>query len=118
MLKYELTREPGLAAAVFAIASSTPGDLGHVAVVGAEHEDEGIELPAAELLAGALVGLVALGARDRELLQPAVGDLPGREHTEAGQQHPADDDGNAVANDPVGEALHAPNLPIGAVARW
>ncbi len=106
MLKKELTREPGVAAAAFSIACSTPGNLGHVAGLGLEHEDEREELAVAELLDGALVRLVALGAGDREVLEPAVGELAGGVAAEDRQHDPGADHDQPVVRNEMREPGH------------
>ncbi len=79
--------------------------LRHVPV-GLEDDHARVELAVAELREGALVGFVAGCARNREVLEPAVGDLAGGEASEGGQQDPDADHESAVVGDVVGQALH------------
>ena len=53
----------------------------------------------------ALIRLIGRIARDRELLQPAGGDLLGRERAEDRQHDPGADDGLAMVDDEAGETL-------------
>ena len=91
--------------------------LRHVPV-GAEDDHAREELAVAELGQSALVGFVAGGARNREVLEPAVGDLAGREGAEGGQQDPHPDHEPAVVDDVHRRDAPLPfNLPISRSAR-
>ena len=75
---------------------------GHVAV-GVEDGHERRLLSRAEGLQGALVRLVGGVARDREALEPAVGDAPGGVGAEERQGDPDADHGAPAADDQVRE---------------
>jgi hypothetical protein len=69
-----------------------------------EHGDERRLLARAEGLHGLLVRLVGGVARDRERLEPAMGDARRREDAERCEEDPHADDQLAVAVDDMSEA--------------
>ncbi len=74
----ELTRDPLFTAATGRDRLLDPGLLADVAVRDGEDRDAAGTAARAERLERALVGLVGAVARNRELLEPAVGELAGR----------------------------------------
>jgi len=101
VLKKELRRAPGVAAAAASIACLTPGVL-RVALRGHD-DDERSVFAASEGLQRALVGLVGRVAGDRERLEPALRNLGGRERAEDRESEPRADHEQAVADDLAGE---------------